>query len=91
MSDSEIVDSMQLLAEADTPQVPDSEEKDDCGDEQPLVTHYEATNSLQRLRMFVAQRDGDSDLLDYIGRLERLIDHCAMKNKYQPTLSSYFK
>ena len=35
------------------------------------VSHYEASNCLQKLRYFVVQRDGNSDLLDQIGKLEK--------------------
>ena len=84
MTVAEVVSSLQHSAEADNPST-----EDDCGDEVPLVSHYEASNCLQKLRYFVVQRDGNSDLLDQIGKLEKKIDSFAVKHRYQVTLESY--
>ena len=88
MTVAEVVSSLQHSAEADNPSTEDVSE-DDCGDEVPLVSHYEASNCLQKLRYFVVQRDGNSDLLDQIVKLEKKIDSFAVKHRYQVTLESY--
>ena len=82
---SEVIASLLLSAETANPQQNESEE-DDCGDELPLVSHYEANSCLQKLRVFVAQRDGGSDLLNQLTKLERQMDAFAMQYKLQPTL-----
>ena len=87
MTVAEVVSSLQHSAEADNPSTEDGSE-DDCGDEVPLVSHYEASNCLQKLRYFIVQRDGNSDLLDQIGKLEKKIDSFAVKHRYQVTLES---
>ena len=86
---SEIIGSLQSSEKTGNPLHIESEE-DDCGDELPPVSHYEASNCLQKLRVFVAQRDGDSDLLEKLNKLERQIDVFAMENRFQPTLESFF-
>ena len=58
MTVAEVVSSLQRSAEADNPSTEDGSE-DDCDDEVPLVSHYEASNCLQKLRYFVVQRDGN--------------------------------
>ena len=69
----------------------DDFDEDNDSNEQPTISHKEASKSLETVHAFLLQQENASEQIKLVNKIERYLNVKKVNSSKQTTMDSYFK